>query len=53
LGLAQPCPQLTTPASVVLAPVPVSSGPPLSPWQESLPPFSKPAQIILSVMLPG
>jgi hypothetical protein len=41
LGWAQPYPQETTPIKVL---DPSTIGPPLSPWQESLPPEVRPAQ---------
>jgi len=45
---AQPSPHDTIPMSLLLE---STRGPPLSPWQESLPPDATPAQIILSVMV--
>ena len=38
LARAHPCPQDTIPCWTASAPVPVKSGPPESPWQESIPP---------------
>ncbi len=43
LARAQPSPQLTIPASTISEPSATTSGPPLSPWHESLPPAVRPA----------
>ena len=53
-GLAQPWPQLTTPAWNQVSPSRTTSGPPLSPWHESFPPRRSPAHTVRSsIAAPG